>query len=134
MGTVQLEFKGTPTHGQESGQIRRPAPVFMGYREVSTPAHWFGQVPREPPAREEAARKRGLQAQARQGTPRPQERRVETQERSKRLPDVSKPLPPPPPVPARGSSLSHLKETYNKQERWEAQALSDAKELFRFDF
>ena len=135
LGTVIIPLKGTPTHGQETGSVRRPAPIFMGHREVSTPAHWFGQVPREPSKREDIARKRSLQAQARQASPKPQDLIVEDGGKEKPLSKFDKPLPPPPlRIPPRGSSLSHLHDTYDLTARREAQALSDAKELFRFDF
>ena len=106
----------------------------MGHREVSTPAHWFGQVLREPSEREEIVRKRSFGAQARQETPRLQDRIVEDERKQQLLPKFDKPLHPQPLIPSRAASLSHLRDTYDLTVRREAQALSDAKELFRFDF
>ena len=144
MNTTYTNWKGTPTQGQESGQIKKPAPTFMGYREVSTPAHWFGQMPQEPSEREEVARKRSVQMQqqtrqrgaaARQGTPMPPPKNggvVEGQKRPKGFVDLDKPLQPAPLIPARGSSLEHLRKMHDLQARKEARALSDARLLFRF--
>ena len=134
LGTVSIPLKGTPTRGQETGEFRRPAPVFMGHREVSTPAQWFGQVPRKPSKREEIARERNLQAQAGQELPRLHNRVVDDEAIPQLLAKVDKPLPSPPRVPSRRSSLRYLRDTFDFKARREAQALSDAKELFRFGF